>query len=81
MLFIDAKMCTLFSSASIFMPCLEITVIGAGVIGAGVIGLHTARQLQDTGHHVTIISKDLLDQTTSNAAAAFGCLTKSSRKH
>lgn len=65
-LFVNVKIAALFSAVAIAMPHLEITVIGAGVIG-----LHTARQLQDAGHHVTIISKDPLDQTTSNAAAAF----------
>lgn len=40
------------------------------VVGAGVSGLSTVRVLLDGGHHVTIVSADPLEQTTSHLAAA-----------
>lgn len=40
----------------------------AAVLGCGVIGLATARQLQQTGREVTIYTKELPPETTSNSA-------------
>lgn len=40
------------------------------VIGAGVIGLTSAICLQDAGYQVTIITKEMPQDTTSSAAGA-----------
>lgn len=41
------------------------------VIGCGVVGLSTARLLQDAGYSVTIYTKDLPPNTTSNVAGGW----------
>ena len=57
--------------SSINLRTCRVLILLLSVQVLGIIGLHTDHQLQEAGHHVTIMSKDPIDQTTSNAAASF----------